>query len=298
MYRSPISTSARRGLAAALAACSLLTAFTLATPASADTASATAAGSKVVCTSKKPGLAAALSHDVAGALDSRQGTSSLALYDRSTRTTCEFKAGTHFDSASVVKVSVLGALLQQAEEAHRKLTPREVELTTAMITRSDNASTSALWRQIGAAGFQEFLTRAGMLHTVPGAGASWGLTRTTAGDQLRLMQLLTTTENAVLTPASRAYALDLMHRVAPDQRWGVPAGSPATARVQVKNGWLPRAIDGWRVHSVGSFTGNGHDYGLVVLSSGNHTMDYGIDTIEGAARVIHSDLTAAATAGH
>lgn len=297
MYRSPLSAGARRGMAAALAACSMLTAFALATPTSADTASATAAGSKVVCTSKKPGLAAALSHDIAGALDSRQGTSSLALYDRNTRTTCELNAGTHFDSASVVKVSVLGALLRQAEEAHRKLTPREVELTTAMITTSDNDSTSALWRQIGAAGFQRFLTLADMRHTVPGAGVSWGLTRTTAGDQLRLLQLLTT-QNAVLTPASRAYALDLMHRVAPDQRWGVPAGSPATARVQVKNGWLPRATDGWRVHSVGAFTGNGHDYGLAVLSSGNRTMDYGVATIEGAARVIHRDLTGAAAVGH
>lgn len=73
----------------------------------------------------------------------------------------------------------------------------------------------------------------------------------------------------------------------------MPAGSPASATVHVKNGWLPRATDGWRVHSVGAFTGSGHDYGMAVLSSGNLTMDYGVATIERAARVIHRDLTSA-----
>ncbi|MET8275201.1 MULTISPECIES: serine hydrolase [unclassified Streptomyces] len=279
-------------MAAVLATSSLLAVFTTAAPASASTAGATVGGSKVVCTSGKPGLASRLSHDIAGALSGRQDTSALALYDRITGTTCELRADTHFDSASVVKVTVLGALLRQAEEAHRKLTPQEVKLTTAMITKSDNDATSALWHQIGSAGFKKFLALADMRHTVPGSGGSWGLTQITAGDELRLMQLLTT-ENSVLTATSRAYALDLMEHVTTGQRWGVPAGSPASATVHVKNGWLPRATDGWRVHSVGAFTGSGHDYGMTVLSSGNLTMDYGIATIEEAARVIHRDLTSA-----
>ena len=185
---------------------------------------------------------------------------------------------------------MLGALLRQTEEAHRKLTPREVKLTTAMITKSDNKSTSALWRQIRPAGIQHFLSLADMRHTVPGPHGAWGLTQITAGDQLKLMQLLTT-DNPVLTAASRGYALDLMHRVVPDQRWGVPAGAPADATVHVKNGWLPRKTDGWRVNSVGTFTGSGHDYGMAVLSTGSRTMDDGVATVEGAARVIHRDLT-------
>ncbi|WP_326633221.1 MULTISPECIES: serine hydrolase [unclassified Streptomyces] len=292
MYGSHILTCSRRGVAAVLATSALLAVFTTAAPASASTAGATVGGSKVVCTSQKAGLASRLSHDIAGALNGRQDTSALALYDRITGTTCELRADTHFDSASVVKVTVLGALLRQAEEAHRKLTPQEVKLTTAMITKSDNDATSALWHQIGSAGFEKFLALADMRHTVPGSGGSWGLTQITAGDELRLMQLLTT-GNTVLSATSRAYALDLMEHVTPGQRWGVPAGSPASATVHVKNGWLPRATDGWRVHSVGAFTGSGHDYGMAVLSSGNLTMDYGVATIEGAARVIHRDLTSA-----
>ncbi|MGW7576231.1 serine hydrolase [Streptomyces sp. NPDC054765] len=293
MYRSRIPTRTRRGLAAAVAAGTLLTALTTATSASAapvGTAGTQVGDSKVVCTSNKPGLAPALSQDIAGALHGRKGASALAIYDRHTGTHCEFKAGTHFDSASVVKVTVLGALLRQTQEAHRKLTPHEVKLTTAMITKSDNDSTTALWHRTGSAGIKRFLSLAAMRDTVPGEGGSWGLTQVTAADQLKLMQLLTT-DNAVLTAVSRGYALDLMHRVAPEQRWGVPAGAPATASVHVKNGWLPRDTGGWRVNSVGTFTGSGHDYGMAVLSTGSDSMDYGVATVEATARVVHRDLT-------
>ncbi|MFG2224980.1 serine hydrolase [Streptomyces sp. NPDC048644] len=294
MHRSRTARCARRGLAAFLAAGTLLTGLATATPALADTSTATVRDTRVVCTSRTPGLAPELSRDIARALAPRHGRSALALYDRRTRTHCEFKSGTHFDSASVVKVTVLSALLRQADEAHRKLTPTEVRQTTAMITKSDNDSTSALWRRIGPAGIKRFLALAHLRHTVPGPGTSWGLTQTTAGDQLTLMRLLDT-DNPVLSPAARHYALGLMRHVVPDQRWGVPTGSPATTTTQVKNGWLPRATEGWRVHSVGSFTGHGRDYSMAVLSSGNRTMADGIATIEGASRVIHRDLSATAS---
>ncbi|MFK0291186.1 serine hydrolase [Streptomyces sp. NPDC090442] len=281
---------ARRGLATLVAAVATVTVLGAAGPASAGTGSGTVDGAaEVVCTSGRPGLAGTLSRDIAGALHGRGGTSALALYDRPSGTDCEFRAGTHFDSASVIKVTVLGALLRQAAEAHRALTPHEVELTTAMITKSDNASTNALWHQIGRAGIQHFLDLAGMRHTVPGAGGAWGLTQITADDQLALMRLLST-DNAVLGPASRHYALDLMRKVAPDQRWGVPAGAPASTTAHLKNGWLPRPEDGWRVHSVGSFDGNGNDYAMAVLSSGNDTLRDGVATVEAAAKVIHRDL--------
>ncbi|MFI5520439.1 serine hydrolase [Streptomyces platensis] len=290
MHGSRISTCARRGLAAVVAAGSLLTVLTTATPAAAGSASTPVGRSEVVCTSEQPGLAPELSQDIADALHGREGASALAIYDRRTRTHCEFQAGAHFDSASVVKVTVLAALLRQTEEAHRKLTKHEMRLATAMITKSDNDATTALWRRVRPAGVQHFLSLAGMRHTVPGPHGAWGLTQITAGDQLKLMELLTT-DNRVLSAASRGYALDLMHRVVPDQRWGVPAGAPRGTSVHVKNGWLPRETDGWRVNSVGTFNGHGNDYGMAVLSTGSHTMDDGVTTVERAARVIHRDLT-------
>lgn len=66
--------------------------------------------------------------------------------------------------------------------------------------------------------------------------------------------------------------------------------------VQVKNGWLPRATHGWRVHSIGAFTGKGHDYGITVLTQDNKTMNDGVNTIQAVARAVHKDLNPAATA--
>ncbi|GGX22299.1 serine hydrolase [Streptomyces noursei] len=301
MHGSRTTRCTRRGLAALAAAGAALTVWSTAAPASAGTGAPASTGgdavgdAKVVCTSDRPGLAPTLSHDIAAALNGRQGTSALALYDRTSGTNCEFQAATPFDSASVVKVTVLGALLRQTEEAHRALTSQEVKLTTDMITKSDNASTDALWHQIGRSGIQHFLDLAGMRDTVPGPGGAWGLTQITAADQLTLMRLLTA-ENGALGQESRDYALDLMQRVVPEQRWGVPAGAPASTTAHLKNGWLPRAEKGWRVHSVGTFDGSGNDYAMAVLSSGSDTMGYGVATVEAAAKVIHRDLAAAGDA--
>ncbi|MFF8022324.1 serine hydrolase [Streptomyces sp. NPDC007896] len=288
---------ARRGLAATAAAGTVLTALFAATPARASTADATATvgGSQVKCTSQRPGLAARLSKDIAGALHGRDRAAALALYDRTTGTSCSFRADTAFDSASVVKVTILGALLRQTMEQHRALTAREVELTTAMITKSDNDATNALWHQIGHAGIQHFLSLAGMEDTVPGPKGYWGHTQVTAEDQLKLLRLLTS-DNSVLDRDARTYALRLMNRVVPEQRWGTPAGAPATATVQVKNGWLPRDTHGWRVHSVGVFTGGGHDYGMAVLSQDNRAMADGVATVEGAARAVNRDLNTSTAA--
>ncbi|MFD5118223.1 serine hydrolase [Streptomyces sp. NPDC058385] len=287
----PLTRRAKQGLAAALAAGSALTAFAVGAPAQAGAADGTSSveGSPVTCTSHRPGLADRLERDIATALHGHGKASALALYDRTTATSCTFRAGTAFDSASVVKVTILGALLRQAGEEHRLLTSREVDLTTDMITESDNAATNALWHQIGHAGIQHFLDLAGMRDTVPGPKGTWGLTRITAGDQVKLLRLLTS-DNHVLGERARAYALRLMNRVVPDQRWGTPAGAPGTATVHVKNGWLQRSANGWRVHSVGVFTGGGHDYGMAVLSHGSRTMEDGVTIVELAARAVNRDL--------
>jgi hypothetical protein len=116
----------------------------------------------------------------------------------------------------------------------------------------------------------------------------WGLTQVTAHDQLLLLKLLTR-PNSVLTAASRAYQLGLMARVISSQRWGTPAGAPAGAGVHVKNGWLPES-SGWHVNSIGAFTGKGRNYLIAVLTDDNPSEQYGIDTIEAVARVVHRDL--------
>ena len=256
-----------------------------------------AAGSTAVtCRSPAhPKLAARLASRLRAALGGRSSTVALKVSDQSNGLNCYLNTTRHFDSASVVKVEILGTLLREAETQHRKLTASEVRLATAMITRSDNDAASALWAHVGRGRLRYFLGRAGMSQTHLGPDGYWGLTQITAHDEMLLLTLLMY-PNRVLDTASRNFALGLMARVIPAQRWGVPAGAPADLTVHVKNGWLPLATHGWRIHSIGCFTGHHRGYRIVVLTQDNPTMSYGITTIQRAAEVIHRQLNPAGTA--
>ncbi|MEU6030469.1 class A beta-lactamase-related serine hydrolase [Streptomyces tauricus] len=277
-----------RVLCAGLGAGVLLPLAVAATPAAAATTP------QVTCTSSKPALAVKLQKDITAALASRRGTVAVGLRDRTTDTTCTLRPTKAYDSASIVKVTVLATLLWDAKKHNRYLTQRESDLSTAMITKSDNAATTKLWNQLGVTKVKGFLAAAGMTQTKPGANGYWGLTQITVQDEQKLLALLTA-KNTVLSDNSRAYTLKLMNKVVSSQRWGTPAGAPAAVSVHVKNGWLSRSTHGWRVHSVGTFKGGGHDYTISVLTHDNSTMNYGVTTIQAVARAIHKDLVPTAT---
>ncbi len=108
-------------------------------------------------------------------------------------------------------------------------------------------------------------------------------------DQLTLLrQLVVPGPRPLLPAAARSYALSLMEQVTPGQRWGVSGGVPPGVRVALKNGWLPLddARSDWQVNSVGWISGDGRDYMIAVLSTGNPTEQYGIDTISGLSSLV------------
>jgi hypothetical protein len=167
-----------------------------------------------------------------------------------------------------------------------------------MITQSDNDAATDLWNELGGntADFghlQIFLNKAGMRHTE--LNYAWGLSLITPQDEMTLLRVLTT-KGKVLNTASRNYILYLMANVVSYERWGVPAGAPASVTVHVKNGWLPYPdLDGndWHINSIGAFTGKNVAYQIVVLTEPAHGVQgetYGIDTIQGAAEVINGGL--------
>jgi beta-lactamase class A len=239
-------------------------------------------------------LAAQLSAGIQRALRGRSGNHAVTVYDTVTGVSCQANDDRHFSSASVVKALILAALLRWHQEAGTPLSSWERGEATLMITQSDNDAATDLWNEVGLSRLQHFLHLAGMHETDLGTGGYWGLTQVTAHDEMLLLKLLTV-PNSVLSPASRAYQLGLMARVIPSERWGTPAGAPRGVTVHVKNGWLPE-IAGWHINSLGAFTGKGKNYLIVVLTDDNPSEDYGIDTVENVARVIHRDLAAASTA--
>ncbi|MFF1375334.1 serine hydrolase [Streptomyces sp. NPDC058308] len=230
-----------------------------------------------------------MSRDIRAALSSRRGTVSVSVRDTRTGLVCDLASRRRYDSASVVKVLVMEAALRRAQEWGRGLTDWERRKIRPMITVSDNNATGRLWSDLGRSRLSRFLRRVGTTATTLGSYGRWGLTRTTAVDQLRLLGALTEARG-VLGPGSRAYGLRQLADVRRDQRWGVPAGVPLGIRAHLKNGWLPRAAHGWRVHSVGAFTGDGRTYRIVVLSHDNPSMSYGVRTIERIAQAVHRGL--------
>ncbi|MBC2903459.1 serine hydrolase [Streptomyces cupreus] len=190
-----------------------------------------------------------------------------------------------FDTASIVKVDILATLLLRAQDEGRALTSTEKAYATAMIENSDNASTSALWETIGRAeGLAAANERFGLRSTEGGDGMLWGLTQTTAEDQLTLLQQVFGDDSA-LSKASRTYLQGLMARIAVDQRWGVSAAADGS-KWALKNGWLPRSTTGlWDINSIGRVTVDGRDYLVAALSNGNATKAEGVSLVEAAAKV-------------
>ncbi|MYR44726.1 serine hydrolase [Streptomyces sp. SID5910] len=199
-----------------------------------------------------------------------------------------------FETASIVKVDILAALLLRAQDAGRALTGEEKAYAVDMIENSDNDSASALWRAIGAAeGLDAANERLGLTATEGGDGPLWGLTRTTAADQIALLRQVFEAEGSALDEASRTYLRDLMGRIAADQRWGVSAAADGTDGAwALKNGWLRRSTTGlWVINSIGRITSGGHDRLVAVLSRGTATQAEGVSLTEAAARAAVSVFT-------
>ncbi|WP_171166436.1 serine hydrolase [Streptomyces sp. I05A-00742] len=278
----------RRALTAALATGVLAGPLVAAAP-----ASAAAAAPKVVCTSAKPGLAAKLTKDITASLRGKPKRLAVAVEDPATKTRCAYNGDAQFDSASVIKATVLGTLLWDAGKHKRQLTSWEKNRAWDMITWSDNDSTSSLWKRLGSSKVKAFTKAAGMTRTVPNAGKTWGISQITANDQQKLLGVFTQ-RNKLLSDKDRTYALGLMNKVVDWQRWGTPAGAPKGTKIQVKNGWMARSWDTrWYVHSIGAFTGGGRTYTMTVLTYGTSGEKSGANAIQGIARVIHKDLNPA-----
>lgn len=258
----------------------------------ATTPSATA-GANLCASTRDPALAARLSADIAAARSGRESTVAVRLWDTEKQLSCADNADAHFDSASVVKVTIMGAVLRRAEEEHRFLHDAEVGDLKLMIIKSDNDAATRLWDGLGLDRLQAFLKLAKANDTVLDRDRHWGLTQITANDEMKVLAVFASSAANVITPSAKAYGLTLMSQVQGDQRWGTPYGAPAGIRVQVKNGWAPRATHGWRINSLGVFTSPGSNYRMAVLTEDNTTKAYGVETIQRIAEVVHRDLNPA-----
>jgi beta-lactamase class A len=229
-------------------------------------------------------------------LSGRAGTVLAAVYDLRTGQTWTLGQGSPEAEASIVKVDILETLLAQHHAAGTALSAQDMSLAVAMIEDSDNTAATALWDAAGGArGIRTYNSAVGLADTTPSRCVDcpgfpwpgWGLSTTTPADQLALLREIAQ-PNGQLSDSERAYALGLMENVTQSQRWGVSGGVPSGVTVALKNGWLPltSAADDWQINSIGWISGDGRSYLAAVLSTGNPSEQYGIDTINALAGII------------
>jgi Beta-lactamase enzyme family len=248
---------------------------------------------QTVATPPDPLGAAAASY-----IATRRGVVSATVYDlTSGKSWTVGRSAQAQDEASIVKLDILEALLARHRDG---LPAADRPLAQQMIEDSDNDAATALWDAAGAAsGIRAFNNAAGLTHTVPSACVlcagfpwpGWGLTTTVPPDQIALLRLLVQ-PNALISSVDRNAALRLMENVTAEQRWGVSGGVPARVRIALKNGWLPLndADTDWQINSVGWISGQGRNYLIAVLTTGNPTETYGIGTIDKLSAMVWRTL--------
>ena len=154
---------------------------------------------------------------LAGRLARHTGHLAVGVLDCTSGARVLYNGGGSFHTASIVKADILATLMLQHQTARRALTTAEKALATRMIEDSDNAAATALWNDVGgASGVARANVRLGLRHTV--MSVAWGLTGTTASDQLTLLSDLVSVRSP-LSAASRSDQLGLMATSSPVRHW-------------------------------------------------------------------------------
>jgi hypothetical protein len=261
---------ARRGAAAALLAAWAALAAAAPSSVSALEYQGEGRGTPATAFPSAAGIAAA-----ARVLDARAGRTSFAVVD-STGRLSGLRLRSHFATASIVKVMMLVAYLQMLNARHRDLGHADASLLYPMIHISDNNAASAVLAAVGGGALARVARESGMTDYAPGVGW-WALTQTSAADQARLLFALP----RLIPPRFYGYARYLMSSIEPSQSWGIPPVARPRWAVFFKTGWLPEE---GVFTEVARLERPGVTFAIAVLSSGEPSMSYGQQTIEGVAR--------------
>ena len=156
-------------------------------------------------------------------------------------------SGQKFIMASTAKVGILTKLFHNQGG---QLNSGQMATATRMIEVSDNNAANELYAEIGdLSGLNQFYREMGMTSTY--CPTHWGLTLTTATDQLRLLhEIFLNPHPTYLNQQGQQTIQYLMARVTPSQNWGISAGS---SNFYIKDGW--NTTDAWNVSSIGYIPG-------------------------------------------
>lgn len=212
----------------------------------------------------------------------------IAVYDKKTSKVYTYTHGSKnsYPTASIIKVFILTYKMSLGE-----LTNDDKDLATQMIEESDNEVTTEMVTSFG--GIYQFPKLFNKLRmTNSNVNQTWGLTQTTATDQLKLLNELFY-NHKILSQSDSDYIANLMSHVDDNQNWGVSSGVADDTMIQLKNGWLPLS-DNYQnaiVNSIGHVQDDKVDYTIAVLSNGDSTQDDGIDYVSALSQATYKALS-------
>jgi beta-lactamase class A len=207
--------------------------------------------------------------------DRRAGVVSFAVIDESGRLRGDHVHRIH-SSASVVKAMLLVAYLRQPDVRDRHLARADRRTLGPMIKRSDNQAADAVYERVGPGALYELADDARMRHFR--TQAVWGLSEITPADQARFFYRL----ERFVPERHEDYALRLLARIVPSQRWGIPPAAPGGWRLHYKGGWAGRP--NWRINQVMLLRKPERRFAVAILTRDQPSKHYGEQTIEGTAR--------------
>ena len=206
----------------------------------------------------------------------RTGKVSIGIVDEDRRFH-GYRADRQYSAASTVKVMLMVAYLRHGDRNHESLTDSDRALLGPMITRSDSDAATTIRDIVGNDSLVRLAKRAGMERFTP--SPYWDLIQITARDQAGWMYEI----QRYIPDRHRDYAMNLLARIIPRQRWGIPPEAPSGYDVRFKGGWMREAGTGWTVNQVARLERRDVSLSLAIMSRGSPSKEYGIATIRGVA---------------
>jgi hypothetical protein len=186
-----------------------------------------------------------------------------------------------FITASVVKAMLLVAYLRRLNaHGQRRVDPYSNSFLYPMIHVSDNNAATQCWSIVGDTGLYAV---AGAAHMTDfSISGLWGTALLSPADQARFFFEM----DSLIPKEFVGYARFLLSTIEPSQSWAIPAvARPLGYKVFFKDGSEPVG-SAQLVHQVARLEGHGRTFAMAVMTDGDPTMQYGIDTIGGVTSAL------------
>jgi hypothetical protein len=149
-----------------------------------------------------------------------------------------------------------------------------------MINVSDNSAATRIWSIVGEEGLYSVARAAGMSEF--SISGFWADAEISPADQARFFFEM----DSLIPPEFVGYARSLLSTIAAYESWGIPAiARPRGYKVFFKGGWRSTRL-GQLVHQIARLEGHRRIFSIAVMTDGNPSMAYGINTIQGVTAAL------------